>query len=121
MCIALKQCKSSLPIRMNYFSIICVQFNMQEFLMWNSSLLTHTPLHIGVEYEVWLFCTNSALIPRMPRVMLDTPSPISTTERTSKLQTSARLVHMLLWESFLRLGENVKCKDSLSHLSKKCV
>lgn len=75
----------------------------------------HTPLHIGVEKEVWLFCSlRGCVIPPTHREMQDTPSPIWKTERTSKLQTSARLVHMLLQTSFLALWERVKGRKSLS-------
>lgn len=63
---------------------------------------THTPLHTGEASPCWVLCSAFAWqMPTAPRTMLDTPSPISSVDRTNKLQMIFRLEHIFSRASFL--------------------
>jgi len=68
---------------------------------------THTPLHTGEASPCWVLCSAFArMMPTAPRTMLDTPSPISSVDRTNKLQMIFRLLHIFARASFLTGAQN---------------
>lgn len=93
-------------------SIQWLRVLLEQLIYWSWIRLkkvrrTHTPLHTGEASPCWVLCSAFArMMPTAPRAMLDTPSPISSVDRTNKLQMIFRLLHIFARASFLTGAQN---------------